>query len=46
MVSRPALLRMRELFFDAARLDRSAALATDDHVRLAVPRIAPIATAP
>jgi Ala-tRNA(Pro) deacylase len=35
-----------ELFFNAARLDRSIALATDDYLRLATPRIAPIAAAP
>lgn len=31
-----------ELFFNAARLDRSIALATDDYVRIAAPRMAPI----
>lgn len=46
VIADPALLRMPELFFNAARLDRSVALATDDYVRLAAPRIAPIATAP
>lgn len=42
LVADPALLRARELFFNAARLDRSIALATDDYVRLAAPRVAPI----
>ncbi len=46
VIADPALLRMPELFFNAARLDRSVALASDDYVRLAAPRIAPIATAP
>ncbi|MFV2177993.1 YbaK/EbsC family protein [Actinomadura sp. LOL_016] len=45
VIADPALLREPELFFNAARLDRSIALATDDYVRLAAPRIAPI-TAP
>ncbi|MEU6409324.1 YbaK/EbsC family protein [Microbispora sp. NPDC046933] len=45
VIADPALLRMPELFFNAARLDRSVALATDDYVRLAAPRIAPITTA-
>jgi Ala-tRNA(Pro) deacylase len=39
------LLDVPELFFNAARLDRSIALATDDYVRLAAPRIAPITIA-
>jgi Ala-tRNA(Pro) deacylase len=42
----PALLRIPELFFNAARLDRSIALATDDYVRLAAPHVVPITTAP
>ncbi|MCP9950666.1 YbaK/EbsC family protein [Actinomadura madurae] len=45
VVADPALLQAPELFFNAARLDRSIALATDDYLRLASPRIAPI-TAP
>jgi Ala-tRNA(Pro) deacylase len=45
VVADPALLDVPELFFNAARLDRSIALATDDYVRLAAPRIAPIITA-
>ncbi|MQA98588.1 MAG: YbaK/prolyl-tRNA synthetase associated domain-containing protein [Streptosporangiales bacterium] len=42
LVADPALLRTPELYFNAARLDRSIALATDDYVRLAAPRIAEI----
>jgi Ala-tRNA(Pro) deacylase len=46
VIADPALLEMPELFFNAARLDRSIALATGDYVRLAAPRVAPITTAP
>lgn len=46
LVADPALLRAPELFFNAARLDRSIALATDDYTRLAAPRVAPITAAP
>ncbi|EHR53863.1 hypothetical protein SacmaDRAFT_5749 [Saccharomonospora marina XMU15] len=42
----PALLEKPELFFNAARLDRSIALATEDYVRLAAPRVAPITVTP
>ncbi|WP_020386641.1 YbaK/EbsC family protein [Kribbella catacumbae] len=35
----PKLLEVPELFFNAARLDRSLALVTEDYVRLAQPRI-------
>jgi Ala-tRNA(Pro) deacylase len=42
LVADPALLRAPELYFNAARLDRSVALATEDYVRLASPRLAPI----
>ncbi|MFI1913810.1 YbaK/EbsC family protein [Nocardia sp. NPDC020380] len=45
LIADPALLRAPELYFNAARLDRSIALATDDYVRVAQPRIAPIAQA-
>ena len=34
--------RAAELYFNAARLDRSVALNTDDYVRLAAPRLARI----
>jgi Ala-tRNA(Pro) deacylase len=46
LIADPSLLTSPELFFNAARLDRSIALATDDYVRLAAPRIAPIVTTP
>ena len=46
VIADPALLEAPELFFNAARLDRSIALATEDYVRLAAPRIARITTAP
>lgn len=45
LIADPALLEVPELFFNAARLDRSVALAADDYVRLAAPRIAPIVAA-
>ena len=45
LVADPALLRAPELYFNAARLDRSVALATEDYVRLASPRLAPITVA-
>jgi Ala-tRNA(Pro) deacylase len=38
----PALLDFPELYFNAARLDRSLALATKDYTRVATPRVAPI----
>ena len=46
LIADPALLETPELFFNAARLDRSIALATDDYTRLAAPRIAPITATP
>jgi Ala-tRNA(Pro) deacylase len=45
LVADPALLRSPEMYFNAARLDRSIALATDDYTRIAAPRVAPIITA-
>ena len=39
----PALLAHDEIFFNAARLDRSLALRTADYMRLAAPRTASIA---
>ncbi|MEV4011526.1 hypothetical protein AB0J35_13570 [Nonomuraea angiospora] len=42
LIADPTLLDQPELYFNAARLDRSVALATDDYVRLAEPRAAPI----
>jgi Ala-tRNA(Pro) deacylase len=41
----PALLENEELFFNAARLDRSLALKTSDYVALAQPRLERIAVA-
>jgi Ala-tRNA(Pro) deacylase len=38
----PGLLKHPEIYFNAARLDRSLALDTEDYVRLAEPRILPI----
>jgi Ala-tRNA(Pro) deacylase len=46
LIADPALLASPEIFFNAARLDRSIALATEDYVRVAAPRIALIATQP
>jgi Ala-tRNA(Pro) deacylase len=46
VIADPALLAAPELFFNAARLDRSIALATDDYLRLAAPRVASITAAP
>lgn len=39
----PELLNNKELFFNAARLDRSLALNTDDYQRIVQPRLEPIA---
>jgi len=39
LIADPALLAHPELFFNAARLDRSVAVATEDYVRLAAPRV-------
>jgi Ala-tRNA(Pro) deacylase len=46
LVVDPRLLTVPELFFNAARLDRSIALATEDYLRVADPRVEHIATAP
>lgn len=45
LVVDPSLLELPEIYFNAARLDRSVALATDDYVRLAEPRVASIVAA-
>ena len=42
LVADPALLGCGELYFNAGRLDRSIALASEDYLRLARPRIARI----
>jgi Ala-tRNA(Pro) deacylase len=44
LVADPALLESSELFFNAARLDRSLALDTQDYLRIANPRLARIST--
>ncbi|MGW0804770.1 YbaK/prolyl-tRNA synthetase associated domain-containing protein [Nonomuraea sp. NPDC002799] len=44
LVADPALLDQPELYFNAGRLDRSMALATEDYVRVAAPRVAAITT--
>ncbi|MEW9547369.1 YbaK/prolyl-tRNA synthetase associated domain-containing protein [Nonomuraea sp. NPDC050783] len=44
LVVDPSLLEQPELYFNAARLDRSLALATEDYVRVAEPRVAGIVT--
>jgi Ala-tRNA(Pro) deacylase len=46
LIADPALLAVPELYFNAARLDLSIALATEDYLRLAGPRIEPIAARP
>lgn len=43
LVVDPGLLRHHEIFFNAARLDRSVALHTEDYLRLTDPRTCPIA---
>lgn len=45
LIADPALLDRGELYFNAGRLDRSVALASDDYLRLARPRLAPIIAA-
>lgn len=42
LIAGPALLDHDELYFNAGRLDRSIALASEDYRRLAAPRIARI----
>lgn len=46
LVADPRLLSLPELFFNAARLDRSVALATEDYLRMARPRVEAIAALP
>jgi Ala-tRNA(Pro) deacylase len=46
LIADQRLLESPELYFNAARLDRSIALATDDYVRLAAPRTAAITATP
>jgi Ala-tRNA(Pro) deacylase len=42
LIADPALLDRGELYFNAGRLDRSVALASEDYLRLARPRLARI----
>ena len=42
VIADPGLKAHAELYFNAARLDRSIALRTDDYFRIAKPRMAPI----
>jgi Ala-tRNA(Pro) deacylase len=42
LIADPALLNHGELYFNAGRLDRSIALASEDYLRLARPRLARI----
>jgi len=44
LVVDPGLLAHKEIFFNAARLDRSLALDTQDYLRVADPKIHPIAS--
>jgi Ala-tRNA(Pro) deacylase len=44
LVVDPGLVSHREIFFNAARLDRSLALDTEDYLRLADPKICQVAT--
>jgi Ala-tRNA(Pro) deacylase len=46
LIADPSLLENQELFFNAARLDRSMALNTQDYVAIAKPRIQRIAQPP
>ena len=43
LIADPAIQQHQEIFFNAARLDRSIALRTEDYIRLAKPRFAAIA---
>ena len=45
LIADPGIKNFPELFFNAARLDRSLALRTDDYLRIASPRFEPIVTA-
>jgi Ala-tRNA(Pro) deacylase len=43
LLADPGLLKHPEIYFNAARLDRSFALDTADYVRVSHPRVHPIA---
>lgn len=44
LIADPGITKHEEIFFNAARLDRSMALATADYLRIAEPRIVNIAS--
>jgi Ala-tRNA(Pro) deacylase len=44
LIADPSIAKHEELFFNAARLDRSMALRTSDYVAVAKPRMDPIAS--
>lgn len=46
LIADPRLLTAPELFFNAGRLDRSVALATEDYLQMAGPRVEPITAGP
>lgn len=46
LIADPRLLTAPELFFNAGRLDRSVALATEDYLQMARPRVEPITAGP
>jgi Ala-tRNA(Pro) deacylase len=46
LIADPTITATPELYFNAARLDRSLALATPDYLRIAKPRLASIAAKP
>ena len=43
LIADPAIMEHQEIYFNAARLDRSLALSTADYAAIAQPRFAPIA---
>ena len=43
LIAAPGIKAFPELFFNAARLDRSMALRTEDYLKIAAPRFEPIA---
>ncbi|HEX4561926.1 MAG TPA: YbaK/EbsC family protein [Gemmatimonadales bacterium] len=46
LVADPKILETTEMFFNAARLDRSLCLTTEDYRAIAAPRVARVALAP
>jgi Ala-tRNA(Pro) deacylase len=45
VIADPALLAVPEIYFNAARLDRSIAMVTEDYLRIASPRIERVSAA-